>query len=236
MANAALLLGQATTRIVYDLDRYRTAQQPVFAATLARETHVSDPLPAGGLKVQLIFGYSDGFGREIQKKVQAEPGPLDPKVGPRRSPIPRWVGSGWTIFNNKGKPVRQYEPFFSATHAVRVRAMRSASARSLFYDPVERVVATLHPNHTCEKVVFDPWRQDDLGRERHGARFDPKTDPDVGEFFSRLAGRGLPADLVRSSAIDGALGAGRAGRGRQRPPRMPTRRPSPISTRSAGPS
>ena len=29
----------------------------------------------------------------------------------------------------------------------------------LFYDPVERVVATLHPNHTYEKVVFDPWQQ-----------------------------------------------------------------------------
>jgi hypothetical protein len=26
---------------------------------------------------------------------------------------PRWVGSGWTVFNNKGKPVRQYEPFFT---------------------------------------------------------------------------------------------------------------------------
>ena len=57
--------------------------------------------------------YSDGFGREIQKKVQAEPGPLVNK-GPTVDP--RWVGSGWTIFNNKGKPVRQYEPFFDDTH------------------------------------------------------------------------------------------------------------------------
>ena len=29
---------------------------------------------------------------------------------------PRWVGSGRVVFNNKGKPVKQYEPFFSATH------------------------------------------------------------------------------------------------------------------------
>ncbi len=29
----------------------------------------------------------------------------------------------------------------------------------LFYDPAERVIATLHPNHTYEKVVFDPWQQ-----------------------------------------------------------------------------
>ncbi|MGF1571427.1 MAG: hypothetical protein ACFCVD_25690 [Nodosilinea sp.] len=29
----------------------------------------------------------------------------------------------------------------------------------LFYDPLERVVVMLHPNHTYEKVVFDPWQQ-----------------------------------------------------------------------------
>jgi hypothetical protein len=29
----------------------------------------------------------------------------------------------------------------------------------LFYDPLERIVATLHPNHTYEKVVFDAWKQ-----------------------------------------------------------------------------
>ena len=48
----------------------------MFAATLARETHASDPLPPGGLKVQVSLSYSDGFGREIQKKIQAEPGPI----------------------------------------------------------------------------------------------------------------------------------------------------------------
>ncbi len=108
-----------------------------------------------GLKIQLSFSYSDGFGREIQKKIQAEPGPLV-EGGPVVNP--RWVGSGWTIFNNKGKPVRQYEPFFSATHRFEFGVTVGVSP-VLFYDPVERVVATLHPNHTYEKVVFDPWQQ-----------------------------------------------------------------------------
>ena len=71
---------------------------------------------------------------------------------------PRWVGSGWTIFNNKGKPVRQYEPFFSATHGFEFGVQIGVSP-VLFYDPAERVIATLHPNHTYEKVVFDPWQQ-----------------------------------------------------------------------------
>ena len=48
---------------------------------------------------------------------------------------PRWVGSGWTIFNNKGKPVRQYEPFFSPTHAFEFARTVGVSPM-LFYDPL----------------------------------------------------------------------------------------------------
>ena len=85
-ANTPVLLRDATTRIVYDIDRFRRTQQanpgdptkwqPASAATLARETHARTPLAPLGLKIQLSFSYSDGFGREIQKKIQAEPGPL----------------------------------------------------------------------------------------------------------------------------------------------------------------
>jgi hypothetical protein len=168
-------------------------------ATLLRETHDSDPVPAGGLKIQHSFSYSDGFGREIQKKIQAEPGPVPRRdadgkiiVGADGQPVmtpndvsPRWVGSGWTVFNNKGKPVRQYEPFFTDTHRLELD-VRIGVSPVLFYDPVERVVATLHPNHTWEKVVFDPWRQESWDVSDTVLVADPKTDPDVGDFFRRL--------------------------------------------------
>jgi hypothetical protein len=66
---AASLLGNATSRIIYDLEQFRTDRQPVMAATIAREVHVSD-LPAGTQsKVQVGFSYSDGFGREVLKKI-----------------------------------------------------------------------------------------------------------------------------------------------------------------------
>ena len=106
-ALAVAHLGTATTRIIYDLDRV-----PVCAASIARETHVSDLNSGAQTKVQLHFVYSDGFGREAQTKVQAEPGPLD--LGNPNSPTanPRWVGTGEKVYNNKGKPIRQYEPFF----------------------------------------------------------------------------------------------------------------------------
>lgn len=197
-AAAAALLKGATTRMVYDLDRFFRTQQanpgdptkwhPACAATLARETHVSAPMPPQGLKIQLSFSYSDGFGREIQKKIQAEPGPLDVSDPQAPAVSPRWVGDGWTIFNNKGKPVRRYEPFFSAAHDFQFGVTVGVSP-VLFYDPAERVVATLHPDHTYEKMVFDPWQQttydvNDACAARNAQTGDPRTDPDIAGYVT----------------------------------------------------
>jgi RHS repeat-associated protein len=203
-ANAAALLKNASSRVVYDLDRYWRENKPPFAATLARETHVSGLAANEQTKIQIGLSYSDGFGREIQKKIQAEPGRLD--LDDPNAPIvdPRWVGSGWTIFNNKGKPVRQYEPFFDDTHDFKFARITGVSP-ILFYDPLERVVATLHPNHTWEKVVFDPWRQESWDVNDTALIDDPKADADAGDFFLRLAeSEYLPTWYAQRQA--GALG------------------------------
>jgi RHS repeat-associated protein len=189
-------LGTSTTRIIYDLER-----TPVCAAAIARETHVSDQ-GGGQTRVQLSFVYSDGFGREAQTKVQAEPGSRDPAVANSPRLDPRWVGTGAKVYNNKGKPVRQYEPFFSPTHHFGIEQWGVSS--TLFYDPVERVVATLHPNHTYEKVVFDPWQQATYD-VNDTVTFDPKNDPDIGRFLTRLS----DADYLPSwyqQRINGFLG------------------------------
>ena len=67
-AHAHKLLGQATIRVMYDLNAYlrtrRDSQpQPVMTAVLARETHVSELAPDQHTKIQHSFSYSDGFGR-----------------------------------------------------------------------------------------------------------------------------------------------------------------------------
>ncbi|HEY1231876.1 MAG TPA: SpvB/TcaC N-terminal domain-containing protein, partial [Candidatus Binatia bacterium] len=141
LADPHAILQRATTRLVYDLFAYRRTKdrsqpQPAVAYVLARETHDADLAADQGTKVQHSFTYSDGFGREIQKKIQSEPGPLV-KNGPAIAP--RWVGSGWTVFNNKGKPVRQFEPFFTATHGFEFD-VRVGVSPILFYDPLQRVV------------------------------------------------------------------------------------------------
>ncbi|MEQ1575555.1 MAG: toxin TcdB middle/C-terminal domain-containing protein, partial [Vicinamibacterales bacterium] len=219
-AGARSLLGKATTRTVYDLARYERAGQAPLAATLTREVHYREP---GGpqSRIQVSFAYSDGYGREVQRKIQAEAGDAPQRKAPvtlstgdvhpgdlvrdaqgkvvlTHAPR-RWVGSGRTVFNNKGKPVKQYEPFFSSTHLHEPEREMTDTGVSpvLFYDPVERVVATLHPNHTYEKIVFDPWRQttydvNDTAATSGAETGDPRTDPDISghvhEYFNTQPG------------------------------------------------
>jgi RHS repeat-associated protein len=180
--SARLLLGNATSRNIYDESRYHRLEQPPFAAAIMRETHVSDLGTNDETAIQVSLTYSDGFGRIIQSIVQAGPGPVEEG---EEIVDPRWVGSGWTIFNNKGDPIKQYEPFFSDDHEFQFGAIVGVSP-TLFYDPVGRNVATLYPNHTWEKVVFDPWRQEtwDINDT---VLLNPAEDTNVGDFFRRLA-------------------------------------------------
>jgi RHS repeat-associated protein len=210
--SAASMLGKATTRIVYDLDRFRRTGQPPLAAALARVTHVNDLAAGQQSRIMIGFTHSDGFGQEIQKKIQAEPGEAPrrqtagaaPDGGPgalvrnaaggvaEAHTAHRWVGSGRTVFNNKGKPVKQYEPFFSATHLYEPESDVADSGVSavLFYDPAMRVVATLHPDHTYEKLIFDPWRRitydaNDTVAASGVQTGDPRTDPDIAGYVEK---------------------------------------------------
>ena len=180
---AKIYLGTATTRTIYNLDHV-----PVCAAAIIRETHQD------GSKVQLSFVYSDGFGREVQNKAQSEP---NYPTGDAR-----WVGTGTKIYNNKGKVVRQYEPFFSESHKFNIEKWGVSS--TLFYDPLDRVVATLHPNHTYEKVIFDPWQQTTYDTN-DTATLDPTCDADVAHLFARLP-RDDYLPTWYQERIDGKLG------------------------------
>ncbi len=206
LADPHAVLGRATSRIIYDANAYlRTRNEdhptPVVAYALARETHAAELAPAEQPRVQHVFSYSDGFGREIQRKQRAEPGPAPVRdtngnivVGADGDPVltsndisPRWVGSGWTVFNNKGNPIRQYEPFFTDRHAFELD-VRVGVSPVLFYDPLDRVVGRLRPDHTWEKAVFDAWRQETWDLNDTILTADPALDPHLGGFFNRLPG------------------------------------------------
>jgi RHS repeat-associated protein len=203
LLNPLVILGQAGTRHVYDsFAYYRTkllaSPLPVAVSTLSRELHSSDP---GGplTAIQHSFSYMDGFGRVIQTKMQAEPGPvprrdaagkmiMDAEGQPNLTinPVsPRWAATGWTIYNNKGKAVRRFEPFFTDTQLFE-SDIRIGVSPVIFYDPLERVVGTLHPDYTWEKVRFSPWFQETWDTNDTVLIADPRIDADVGDFFRRL--------------------------------------------------
>ncbi len=144
-------LAAPTTQIIYDVLRWQTSQKPVVVHTLARKVHQVD----GFLE---SYTYSDGFGRVAMKKVQAEPGPVPGSSG---TIDPRWVGTGRTVFNNKGNPVKQYEPFFSATFEFEdeTTVVQAGVTPIIHYDALDRVVRTELPNGTESSVEFDAWQQ-----------------------------------------------------------------------------
>lgn len=168
------LLGRATTRIVHDPNAYlhtrnNTDPQPPKTATIVRESHVRDHLAS---PVQITLSFSDGMGREIQQKTQSEP-------------EGRWIRSGWTVFNNKGLPVRQFEPCFTDSQRFEF-GEESGVSPIRCYDPIGRVVATLHPDHSWEKLVISPWEQEAWDGNDTLLISHPAKDTDVGSYFGRL--------------------------------------------------
>jgi RHS repeat-associated protein len=137
-------LAHPTTRLEYHLDVV-----PAFVYVERREQHwLPARDPASNQRLQRAYTYSDGLGRDVLTKKQAEPG-SDGK--------PRWVGSGRTIFDNKGNPVRKYEPYFSATPAY--ENLIKGVSDTLHYDPVSRLVRTDHPNGSYSRVEPGAWVQ-----------------------------------------------------------------------------
>ncbi|MEO8550173.1 MAG: toxin TcdB middle/N-terminal domain-containing protein, partial [Kofleriaceae bacterium] len=135
-------LDDPTVRRAYDLTTI-----PVSVHTWEREHHGS-----ANHRWLESYEYTDGFARMVQKKLQAEPDP--------QTHVARWVGSGRMVFNNKGKPVKQYEPFFSATPAYEDEAAIVATGVTpvLHYDPLGRVVRTDHADGSITRVELDAWQ------------------------------------------------------------------------------
>jgi RHS repeat-associated protein len=226
VATAASLLGSATTRSISDVERFLRSGSPACAATIDRETHAAD-LPAGvAPPCQIRFVYFDGLGRAVQTKLRAEdgdaplrgaaplgdfdrPGPLalaggKPLLG---AASPRWVGTGRTVYNNKGLPVREYEPFFSSTHLFEEESEVAAVGVTpvLFYDPPGRVIGKLRPDHAYEKTIIGAWANESHDTNDTVLQANPAADPDLGAYFSRLpAAQYLPTWHTARSA--GALG------------------------------
>jgi RHS repeat-associated protein len=169
--NPQSLVGNATSRILYDMWSFYERRGPCAVVTLTREVH-SSAVGGAAARIQYSVAYSDGFGREIQTKTLVEPGRVNGVDTSRR-----WLASGTSVLNNKGAAVRSFQPFFSNTPAFEPGVIAGVSSTA-FYDPLDRQVAMLHPNDSYEKVVFTPWRQERWDTNDTVAA-DPRTDSHV---------------------------------------------------------
>ena len=178
-AQARHWLGNATARHIYHFGETRKGDgsiawgtHPACACGILRERHVSQLAPGETSPLQTAFEYTDGLGSVVVKKIQAEPEAAGQPM--------RWVANGKTILNNKGKPVKQYEPYFSVD-ALGQPDHRYEEPREegvtpvIYYDAVGRPVRTELPDGSYSRVEFSPW---------HVNTYDPSDtafDPDAVE-------------------------------------------------------
>ncbi len=155
-SQARTWLENATARYVYYFGEQQNddgtttwGEHPACACSIMRERHRDQNSP-----LQVAFEYSDGMGTVLVNKIQAEPETED-------SPL-RWIASGKTILNNKGNPVKQYEPYFSQNKLGepdhRFEEPQEVGVTPiLYYDAVGRQVRTEMPDGTHSRVEFSPW-------------------------------------------------------------------------------
>ncbi len=171
IANPAQYLGSASSYFYYDLFAWKNRQQPANYISLVRQTHVSDLQPGQTSIIQISLGYSDGFGREIASKQAVEPNTVDTQPAASQSqPTPAgvsgetpecWLVSGRKVFNNKGKPAKQYLPYLSNTPHYEtqqeITGDNPVPPTVIHYDPLLREIRIDTPKGFFTKVEFTPW-------------------------------------------------------------------------------
>ncbi|MER6197682.1 SpvB/TcaC N-terminal domain-containing protein [Streptomyces sp. NPDC001586] len=170
------------------------ARHPPCTAALTRERHADEQAES---PLQAAFLYADGLGNPLVSKVQAEP---DEPGGPLR-----WVVNGKTVVNNKGNPVKRYEPYFSppgSGHRFEEPGEHGVTPLH-FYDAIGRLIRTDFPDGSHHRVDFSPWHVTDHDQN------DTVLEPGNG-WYARTSTSALPAE--RRAARQAAAHAGTPGR------------------------
>ena len=173
-------------RLEYDFLAFTNSpednRQPVWVRSIRRIYHDTDAdVPAGrGDETIETVEYSDGFGRLVQTRTQAEdvlygdpvfangvlpadqgnPATQNAVTGARNTDPgnPNVVVSGWQTYDNKGRVVEAYEPFFAQgwDYLSREEAGPNLFGQKVthFYDPRGQVVRTVNPDSSEQRVIY----------------------------------------------------------------------------------
>jgi RHS repeat-associated protein len=197
LKNAPEMLQNATSYFFYELS-YRN-NQPPHSVHLMRESHVSDLNKDEKTKIQVHIDFFDGFARTLQSKIKAGPGMAlglntEQKVTEAKADV-RWLTSGRVVYNNKGKEVKKYEPFYSPIAGYESeRQLTDLGTTHIYdYDPLLRVVKVTNPDNSFTSVTFTPWE------EKH---YDENDNSEVSLFYDtpethRLDNQGRPFQVIQ---------------------------------------
>ena len=167
----------AGTALTYDLLAFAEGRGPVSVTTVRRVHHDSDTgvPPAERDEVIRSVQFSDGFGRNLQTRAQAEDvlfgdlhfgggvvpadqsAPVAETAGRVRQPgDPDNVAvSGWQLYDNKGRVVQKYEPFSSTGYDYAApRDAQFGQKAVMFYDPRGQLIRTVSPDGSQTVVVL----------------------------------------------------------------------------------
>jgi RHS repeat-associated protein len=97
--------------------------------------------------------------------------------------VTRWVTSGKTILNNKGKPVKQYEPYFTDSHVFK-EPIEKGVTPLMYYDAAGRLIRTDMPDGTFSRVEFFPWHVNTF--DANDTAYDPDpVNPNHSDWYRR---------------------------------------------------
>ncbi|MEP7259053.1 MAG: toxin TcdB middle/N-terminal domain-containing protein, partial [Flavitalea sp.] len=146
-----------------------------WLSTLSDTINTDNPGVTTSVVWQDSYAYCDGSGNIVLRKVQAEPGfapardtggelirGIDGLVQMKNTaPQLRWVGNGRTLLNNKGKPVKQYDPYFDSSPEYNTESelVQMGFTTLNIYDAPGRVIKTIYPTGTFSSLAFDAWKQ-----------------------------------------------------------------------------
>ncbi|NEQ66043.1 MAG: hypothetical protein F6K21_11180, partial [Symploca sp. SIO2D2] len=73
----------------------------------------------------------------------------------------RWLTSNRKVYNNKGNPVKEYEPYYiqGYEYVDNEELNQFGVSPTLFYDPLQRLIRVDTPKGFFTKVEFTPWQE-----------------------------------------------------------------------------
>ena len=163
IGNPSKYLGKMQSYFYYDVFAWQREGEPVRSLSLVAEDY-PDEASNHPPSIQIHLTYNDGFGRNLVSKLKVEAGesflynPVTKKITSGMT-NDRWLASGRVQYNNKGNPVKEYEPYYINTPDYVTNPILDEFGVSpiMYYDPLDRVTKVVTAKGFLTKSEWTPW-------------------------------------------------------------------------------